>query len=112
MPESYQVVLSAEAERNIEEAYLWIARNDPEAAARWVRGLMEALRDLAVLPLRYPLSPESRLHFTDQPIRQLLYGSQFWKYRVLFAVEGDRVLIAHVCHGARLYLGEEDPPED
>ena len=28
---------------------------------------------------------------------------------VLFAVEGQRVLIAHARHGARLYLGQEVP---
>jgi hypothetical protein len=69
------------------------------------------LKSLARLPLRCPIAPETRLGLLDQKIRQLLYGRSYWKYRILFAVEGDRVLIAHVRHGARLYLGEGEPEE-
>jgi plasmid stabilization system protein ParE len=108
MPKSYKVVISAEAERNIGEAYLWIAESDEDAADRWYEGLIEALKGLARLPLRCPIAPETRLGLLDQKIRQLLYGRNYWKYRILFSVEGDRVLIAHVRHGARLYLGQEE----
>lgn len=42
----------------------------------------------------------------------MLYGKSYWKYRILFAVEADKVLIAHVRHGARLYLGQEPLAND
>jgi len=44
MAKFYQVVLSAEAERNIESAYLWIAEANHAAAARWYHGMIVALR--------------------------------------------------------------------
>lgn len=107
MPASHTVVLSAEAGGNIEEAWHWIAESDPEAADRWYDGLIAALKTLAKLPQRCPISPETRLGLIDTEIRQLLYGHGYWKYRILFAVEGNKVLIAHVRHGARLYLGQD-----
>jgi hypothetical protein len=65
-------------------------------------------RILSKLPRRCPIAPETRLGLIDREIRQLLYGRGYWKYRVLFAIEGKRVLIAHIRHGARLYLGQEE----
>lgn len=108
MPASFTVVLSAEAGNNIEEAWHWIAESDPEAADRWYEGLITALKTLAKLPRRCPISPETRLGLIHTEIRQLLYGHGYWKYRILFAIEGNKVLIAHVRHGARLYLGEDE----
>lgn len=49
--------------------------------------------------------------FVDGEMRQLLYGRHYWKYRILFTIAGDQVLIAHIRHGARLYLGEPSPEE-
>ncbi len=112
MPETHQVILSPEAEKNIEEAFVWIARSDETAAKNWYEGLMAAIMALSKFPLRYPLSPESRLGLVDVEVRQMLYGRNFWKYRVLYTVRGDRVLIAHIRHGARLRLGEESPDDD
>ena len=111
MPEPYEVILSDEAARNIVEAYQWIEESDPDAADRWYEGLIDGLRTLSHFPLRCPVAPESRFGLVDQEIRQFLYGLGFWKYRVLYAVEGNRVLVAHVRHGARLYIGQEEPRE-
>jgi plasmid stabilization system protein ParE len=107
MPKPYTVILSAEAVKNIEEAFLWIEEADPDAARRWYEGLLNALRSLSTLPLRCPIAPEVRLGLLDRKIHQLVHGRGYWKYRILFAVEKDKVLIAHVRHGARLYLGED-----
>lgn len=110
MAKKFDVILSAEAEANIEEAFLWIAGDNEEAAAKWYAGLISALQNLSDFPLRCPVSPESKLGLIDREVRQMLYGRGYWKYRVLYAVEGKRVFILHVRHGARLYLGGE-PPE-
>ena len=111
MPSTYRVVLSHEAGRNIEEAFHWIATDDLEAAKRWYEGLMDRLNTLSQFPLGCPIAPETRLGLVGREVRQVLHGRGFWKYRILFVVEDDRVLIAHVRHGARLYLGQNDPPE-
>jgi len=111
VPKTYQVILSAEAENNIEEAFLWIAGANESAAEQWYNGLIDAIKALSTLPLRYPLSPETRLGLVDLEVRRLLYGKNYWKYRVLYAIEEDHVVIAHVRHGARLYLGQDEPED-
>jgi plasmid stabilization system protein ParE len=112
MPKSYEVIVSAEAQQNIRDAFEWIVAANPSAAGAWYDGLVEALQSLSTMPLRCPLAPETRVGLVDRQVRQLLYGRNFWKYRVLFVVEAKRVLIAHVRHGARLYLGEPRPEEE
>ncbi len=112
MPKIYEVILSDEAAKNIEDAYLWIAESDLDAAERWYKGLIEGLKNLTSFPLRCPVAPESRFGLLDREVRQYLYGPGYWKYRVLYAVDGSRVLVAHVRHGARLYLGQDESEED
>jgi len=112
MPQQFQVVLSREAEANIQAAYSWIAEANPDAAVNWYEGLLEAMQGLSRLPTRCPIAPESRLGFTDREMRQLLYGGNFWKYRILFTIAGDKVLVTHIRHGARLYPGQQEPGDE
>ena len=112
MAKTYKVAVTAEASGDIEQACLWIAEADPAAALRWYEGLMNAVSGLSRLPLRCPLAPEYRLGLADEEIRQLLYGKGYWRYRILYAVERHRVVVLHVRHGARLYLGQEPEGED
>lgn len=91
---------SAEAE--LEAAYLWIAERNPEAAAKWYNGVLDAFLTLETLPERCPLGPERDAF--DRDIRQLLHGTRRHAYRILFDVEGRMVRILHVRHGARAHL--------
>jgi plasmid stabilization system protein ParE len=100
----YRVEITAEAETEIKEAYLWIFGDSPANAARWRRGLLEAVRSLSQQPTRCTLAPESA--FFKQEIRQLLYGKRGGVYRVLFIIEEKKktVSILHIRHAAREYL--------
>lgn len=111
MRKSYKVIISFEAERNIEEAFLWIAQSSERIALSWYEGIIEAIKSLKKLPLRCPVAPETELGLVDQKVHQLLYGSGHWKYRILYTVDGDEVRIAHVRHGARLLLGQTETDE-
>lgn len=111
MERRYEIMISAEAEKNILSAFAWIEEADPKAAAEWYDGLIAALRGLSTLPQRCPVAPESKLGLIDGEARQLLYGRGYWKYRILFVIGRTRVEIVHIRHGARLYLGEAEPEE-
>jgi toxin ParE1/3/4 len=111
VPKSFKVLISPQAANDIDEAFTWIAASDPAAAARWLSDLLEATDGLKLLPNRYPLAPESQLGLTDEEVRQFLHGSGLWKYRVLYSVKGSQVSVVHVRHGARLYIGQENPIE-
>jgi plasmid stabilization system protein ParE len=85
-----------------DEVFMWINKEEPEAALRWYDGLLEAFRSLEQFPLRWGLARESPF-FKDE-IRQLIYG----RYRVLFTIKENTVLVLSVRHGARDSLTPED----
>jgi plasmid stabilization system protein ParE len=95
----YRVEITAEAESEIRDAYLWIHANSLANAARWRRELLQSLNSLSQHPTRCPLAPES-VYF-KQEIRQLFYGKRSGVYRVLFLICEKTVFILHVRHGAR-----------
>jgi hypothetical protein len=67
-------------------------------------GNQEAVYSLRELPERCPLAPENK-EFPFE-VRQLLYGRGSHRYRILFTVEGETVVILHMRHGRRQHLGE------
>ena len=96
---TYRVHIQPSAEADLEDAYRWIAEDAPLAAARWYKGLVEAMQTLRSFPERCPVAPEDRAF--PETIRQLLYGRRQQRYRILFTVQDDRVEILHIRHGAR-----------
>lgn len=99
---AFQIELAAEAERDIEAIFQFIAETSPMNAVRWRRKLEHSLQSLAVMPKRCGLAPEDNL--TLEPIRQLLFGS----FRILFCVREDRVLVLTIRHAARLRMGTDE----
>ena len=55
----FRVVLTDQAAKEAEAAYLWILDRSPQGAARWWDGFEEAVLSLAMFPERCPLAPES-----------------------------------------------------
>ena len=81
-------------------------KNEPEAAERWFRGLVQAIYSLEDLPERCPVIPEQE-EFPYE-IRHLVYFS----HRIVFRVEREknRVVICRVYHSSRQGLAEGDLP--
>ena len=74
-----------------------------DTGLHWFFRLEEAIASLSEMPHRCPLAPENR-EFPFE-VRQLLYGRKPHRYRVLFTIDGDTVVILHIRHGRR-HLGE------
>jgi len=53
-------------------------------------------KSLSYLPYRYAVVPEAES--IDRPWRHLIFGN----YRIIYRVDGKRVSILRVVHGARL----------
>jgi plasmid stabilization system protein ParE len=100
----HQVIILPAAERDIGEAYEWLAEQDAEAAIRWYNRLLEVIFSLDTFPERCPLAPESE--FFNAEIREIFHGRRQYKYRILFTTSENEVHVLHVRHGARLALGE------
>jgi plasmid stabilization system protein ParE len=106
----YQVIILPAAERDIGEAFEWLAEQDVGAAVRWYNRLLEVVLSLEIFPERCPLAPET--NFLDEKIREIFHGRRQHKYRILFTVSKNKVHVLHVRHGARLALGETESAKE
>jgi toxin ParE1/3/4 len=103
---AYRVEITPEAEADLNECYLYIARSSPTNALRWWRRFYDVVERLSVIPEAFTLAPENDA--VDFEVRQKLYGN----YRILFTIEGSRVVILRLRHGARLpFPPDEFPPQ-
>ena len=91
----YRVEITPSAEADIDEAYRYIGDDSPENAVKWRQGLHDVAETLSRFPegCGYALENDA-LQFEA---RQKLYGN----YRILFTIEGDRVIVLNVRHAAR-----------
>ena len=103
---TFRVEVTDQAEAEAEEAYLWILERAPEAAVRWWNGLDAAILSLEEMPARCPLAPENDEF--EEEIRELLYGKRQHRYRILFTISEQTVVVLHIRHGAREHLKGED----
>jgi plasmid stabilization system protein ParE len=92
----YKVEITRAAKSDIIEIFDHIARDNPVAAANFVRQLERQIRSLKQYPLRCPIIPEAVE--LKREYRHMLYGS----YRTIFKVSTKSMIIIRVIHGARL----------
>lgn len=104
---TYQVIIEAPAQADLEEVYRRLAANSLEQAARWYNGLVDAITSLATRPQRCAFAPENA--FFPEEIRHLLYGKRGSRYRILFTITSNTVHVLHVRHGTRQPLRPEKP---
>jgi plasmid stabilization system protein ParE len=103
---THKVIIQPTALAELEAAYLFIRQKSPDAADRWLNGLMNAIESLADMPDRCGIARESREF--DETIRQLLYGRRPNVHRALFVVRDKTVRVLHVRHAARRALRRDE----
>ncbi|MBR0755806.1 type II toxin-antitoxin system RelE/ParE family toxin [Bradyrhizobium jicamae] len=89
------VVLTAEAEADIEQITTYVAEQSPQSALKLVRELRARCESLADAPRGYPLVPR----YEDHGIRRRPFGN----YLIFYRVGADTIEVIHVLHGARDY---------
>jgi addiction module RelE/StbE family toxin len=95
-----RVVWSRRAQRDLHEIRRFIARDNPEAARRWIARLRETARKAADHPLGGRRVPELNL----ENLREALMSG----YRIVYRVEPDSIFVLMVFEGHRLLpLGGE-----
>ena len=100
----YQIQITARALADADEAHDWIAEHSYERAARWYQGLFKQIETLKKQPKRCPVAAENAKFPAE--IRELLYGKRRGKYRIIFTIRDDTVVILYIQHGAK---GEIEP---
>ncbi|WFU12358.1 type II toxin-antitoxin system RelE/ParE family toxin (plasmid) [Rhizobium sp. CB3090] len=89
------VEFSTEAESDLFQIADFIAQDNPRPALSFVQELRSKCFALADSPLSFPLVPRHERH----RIRRRVYGN----YLIFYRVDGERVVIVHVLHGAMDY---------
>ena len=93
---AYQVVWSAKALDDVEAIADYIARDSISYAGAVVRKIINSTRNLESFPLAGRIVPE----FDNESIREVFAYS----YRIVYRLEDERVTVAAVIHGRRLFL--------
>ncbi len=93
-----QVVWAAPALDHVDEIAVYIARDDPDAAARWTVELFDAVQRLADFPESGRTVPE----LAARGVREVIFGAYLVFYRVDAAVE-----VLSVRHGSRQIRPDE-----
>lgn len=88
-----QVLWTEVAWRDLEQVAQYIAHDSPNYAAAFVRKARDAARSLADFPNRGRMVPE----FDNAAIRE----TYIYRYRLIYAVQDDKVHILALIHGAR-----------
>ncbi|MFH1805344.1 MAG: type II toxin-antitoxin system RelE/ParE family toxin [Pseudomonadota bacterium] len=94
----YRVILTPNAMSDIEEAWAWLHDQNPVVAKQWRDGLRDKILDLATLPERHAIAPESAAFDTE--IRQMFFGRGI-PWRVFYCIGDDQVTILHIRHARR-----------
>jgi toxin ParE1/3/4 len=91
----FKVIWSDAAIADLREICSYIARDDPQAAERTGRGILDHVQILATFPFIGPTYPRG----AHGPLREIV----FRPYRIFYdVIEKSRaVQILHVWHGAR-----------
>ncbi len=89
------VVLTAEAECDLQAIGDYIARDNPQRAVSFLGELRDACLGLATFPERFPLVPR----YEAYNVRRRVHGS----YLIFYRVEADRIVIIHILNGAQDY---------
>ena len=108
----YRIEASDEAEAELDAAYLFLSRQDPDRAIRWYTDIHSAMFTLSQFPGRCPLAFENEQYPANE-VRQLLYGKGRSIYRILFTIfeEDQEVRVLHVYHSARQIRSQEREDE-
>jgi toxin ParE1/3/4 len=88
-----KVIISARAERDLQDIGDWISQDSNERAGSFVRELRRACEALADMPRAFPIVSR-RLRMHRKPYRS---------YLIFYRVGRDRIEIAHIIHAARDY---------
>jgi toxin ParE1/3/4 len=89
------VVLTAEAEADLEQIATYVAEQSPKAAFSLIRELRVRCESLAEAPHAYPLVPR----YEHAGIRRRPFG----RFLIFYRVGKRSIEVIHILHGARDY---------
>ncbi len=92
----YKVEITQSAEADIKDIFDYVSANNKAAAIRLIDEIERQIETLETSPMRCAVIPEA--HELSEKYRHLIYGN----YKTIFRIDGSRVIIMRIIHGARL----------
>ena len=89
-----RITWSSRANRRVTEYGDYVAQDNPEAAAKWVTGIIEAVERLKEFPGQGRAVPEAG----RADVREIFYMS----HRIVYRIESKRIFILTVRHRRQL----------
>jgi plasmid stabilization system protein ParE len=89
------VIITAEAEADLEQIATYVAEQSPRSALKLVRELRERCESLLDAPRGYPLVPR----YEHLGIRRRPFG----QFLIFYRVGQGAIEVIHILHGARDY---------
>ena len=89
------VVITAEAEADLEQIAAYVAEQNPQGALTLVRNLRDRCKSLADAPRGYPLVPR----YEHLGIRRRPFG----RFLIFYRVRDNAIEVTHILHSARDY---------
>lgn len=105
---TFQVVITREAAREVEQHYRQHAERSRVSANRWQANLLKSIESLRHFPERFAQAPESEWY--GDSLREVYFGKRHHTYRILFEVRATKVYILRVRHGRQDFLTADDIP--
>lgn len=94
--QKYRVEITKVAESDLRKIFQYIASDSQAAAINLVLEIERQIDSLERFPLKCPVIPESRE--LGKEYRHIIHGN----FKTIFKIDGARVIILRVIHGARL----------
>jgi plasmid stabilization system protein ParE len=101
----YRIEITDQARDDADAAFEWMSQNiSSDYAVKWYQELFKQIESLTQRPARCPVARESE-RFPEE-IRELIYGKHRHKhkYRILFTIRDEAVVILYVYHSSRKEL--------
>ena len=97
------ILWSARAKRDLDQIACYIARDNPQAARKWISKLRKTAERAARMPLAARVVPEIQ----RDDVREVFLRS----YRIVYGVRDDHIFVFTVFGGGKL-LPEDVVPEE
>lgn len=92
-----KVLITAEAERDLERIVDYIAQDNPPRALSFIEELRDKCLGLADTPLAFPLVAR----YERFGVRRRVHGN----YLIFYRADVSEIVILHILHGAMDYAG-------
>ena len=100
-----RVVFTKRFSQHLKSICDYIALESPKNALTWLERLESKLERIGEFPEAHPLARENADHKIE--LRQMMFGKGRNKYRVIFTVKENDVVVLDIRHGTR----KNHPPE-